>query len=56
MAENSRSNRWTETDFLTPEQRLNLVAEILAIIALRAAITGCCKAGFNIENYEDQDA
>ena len=51
MAELPNETRWTEADFLTPEQRLNAVAEILAIIALRAA-----KAGFSTPNHENQDA
>jgi len=38
MPELQVANEWSdeETDFLTPEQRLNAVCEIMATIALRA--------------------
>ncbi len=46
MAEFENANGWNEADFLTPEQRLNAVAEILATIALRSLN----------QNHENQDA
>lgn len=46
MAEFEHATGWNEADFLTPEQRLNAVAEILATIALRSLN----------QDHENQDA
>jgi len=35
MSERYPTTQWDETDFLTPEQRLDAIAEILGEIALR---------------------
>jgi len=46
MTEIENTSGWNEADFLTPEQRLNAVAEILATIALRSLN----------QDHENQDA